>query len=1086
MDRVSRFDLRTRLIVLFTSAALVAALTSYLTNTGIVASALLTVALAFGGIEWLLARRLRSLADTLERLRDASQTALITGREGDEMARISGAVDHIATALRTGRAEQQVTDSRFSTIVNIALDAIISVDDNQRIILFNRGAEQTFGYRAEEVMGQTLDLLIPARFAQTHWDHVREFGSGSISARQMNERRAIIGRHRDGREFPAEASISRIIDGGRTIYTTILRDITERTRAEAALRKSESRLAEAQRVGHLGSWELDLINNALWWSDEVYRMFEIDPQQFGASYEAFLATVHPEDREFVNRAYQESLRTRTPYDIVHKLMMKDGRVKYVHERCETEYGADGTAVRSIGTVLDITERKHAEDVVQQIAEGVSAVTGSAFFRSLLKHLAQTLQTEYAFVGGFVDGRLDRIRTLSVHADGQVADNFEYELRGTPCEDVVRQAFCAHPEEVQKRYPRDRLLAEMGVQSYLGIPLFDSSGHVMGLMAVMGRHRFRNVPLGESLLRIFAVRASAELERQQMVDQLATALKEIEHVTESIPDMLCMLDSDARLIRWNYNVEAATGRTRAELDRAPLIDLIAAEERDTAFEATRRGLAEGVSEVEAHLQRKDGTSVPYHWRFASLKHSDGRVAGLVGIGRDITKDRYAEETIRQLAYYDSLTMLPNRVMAQERLEQALRSGERRQAPVTFLLMDLNDFKDINNTLGHHHGDLLLKEIGPRLHGILRQSDTVARLGGDEFALVLPDTDLEGALRVAKKAHEVLAAPFKVEGLNIAVEASIGIACFPDHGTTASVLMQRADVAMYAAKHSGGGSAVYAAERDHYSARRLALMGELRYAIEHNELALFYQPKIHMQTRRVIGVEALLRWKHPHRGVIAPDEFIPLAERSGLIRPLTQWVLSAALDQARAWEQAGFQLSVAVNLSARNLLDAQLPDHLVELLRRTGTPPDRLELEITESTIMVDPARASEVLTRLHHMGISLAIDDFGTGYSSLGYLKRLPVSAVKIDKSFVKNMEADDNDAVIVRSTVELAHNLGLQVIAEGVETSYLWERLAALGCDAAQGYYVSQPMPAEALSRWFVDSPWQVTMVPPTSTPKAA
>jgi diguanylate cyclase (GGDEF)-like protein len=400
--------------------------------------------------------------------------------------------------------------------------------------------------------------------------------------------------------------------------------------------------------------------------------------------------------------------------------------------------------------------------------------------------------------------------------------------------------------------------------------------------------------------------------------------------------------------------------------------------------------------------------------------------------------------------------------------------------------LNDFKDVNNTLGHHHGDLLLKEIGPRLQGFLRQSDTVARLGGDEFALLLPDTDQEGALRVAKKAHEVLAVPFKVEGLNIAVEASIGIAHFPDHGATASVIMQRADVAMYAAKRSGSGSAVYAAERDHYSARRLALMGELRYAIEHDELALFYQPKIHMQTRRVIGVEALLRWRHPHRGIIPPDEFIPLAERSGLIRPLTAWVLSTALDQARAWEHDGLQLSVAVNLSARNLSDTQLPDHLTDLLRRTGAPAGRLELEITESSIMADPARALDVLTRLHRMGIPLAIDDFGTGYSSLGYLKRLPVSAVKVDKSFVKNMETDDNDAVIVRSTVELAHNLGLQVIAEGVETSYLWDRLAALGCDAAQGYYMSQPMPADALSKWFVDSPWQVPMVPPASAADAA
>jgi diguanylate cyclase (GGDEF)-like protein/PAS domain S-box-containing protein len=557
----------------------------------------------------------------------------------------------------------------------------------------------------------------------------------------------------------------------------------------------------------------------------------------------------------------------------------------------------------------------------------------------------------------------------------------------------------------------------------------------------------------------------------------------QRVMEMIPDMLFILDPDGRVIRWNKAAEAATGRGAEELDRLSFVDLIVPEERELVFEAIRRGMA---SEVEARLLRPDGTSFPLHWNCASLQDSQGRPIGLVGIGRDITDRRHAEETIRQLAYYDSLTSLPNRAMAHERLALDIRSAERRQSPVAFLLMDLNDFKAVNNTLGHHHGDLVLQQIGPRLRDILRQSDTVARLGGDEFGVVLPDTDLEGALRVAKKAHHVLSIPFPVEGLSIAVEASIGIALFPAHGASAALIMQHADVAMYGAKHNGGGSAVYAADRDHYSARRLALMGELRYAIEHQELTLYFQPKIHMQTRRAVGVEALVRWKHPHRGMIPPDEFIPLAERSGLIRPLTEWVLAAAMDQAGKWERQGFQLSVAVNLSARNLLDAQLPEHLEDLLRRTGTPPTRLELEITESTIMADPARALEVLTRLHDMGVPLAIDDFGTGYSSLGYLKRLPVSAVKIDKSFVKNMADDDNDAVIVRSTIELAHNLGLQVVAEGVETSYLWDRLVGLGCDAAQGYYISPPMAADALSTWFVDAPWQVAMIPPASAADAA
>jgi diguanylate cyclase (GGDEF)-like protein len=425
----------------------------------------------------------------------------------------------------------------------------------------------------------------------------------------------------------------------------------------------------------------------------------------------------------------------------------------------------------------------------------------------------------------------------------------------------------------------------------------------------------------------------------------------------------------------------------------------------------------------------------------------------------------------------LTTLPNRALLQDRLTQAILTGHRENTPVAFILMDLDRFKDINNTLGHHHGDLLLRQIGPRIQKLLRESDTIARLGGDEFAILLPDTDGEGARQVVAKLEKTLEAPFAIDGLTVTVEASIGIALYPEHGSKAETLIQRADVAMYTAKHGGGGHAVYSPEHDQYSPGRLALMGELRDAIEHDELVLHYQPKIHLPTSRVIGVEALVRWQHPHRGLMPPDEFVPLAEQTGLIKPLTLGVITAALRQLQIWRGDGLRLNMAVNLSARNLQDPQLPDQVAELLQNAGALPEHLELEITESTIMADPARALDILTRLNRMGLVLTIDDFGTGYSSLGYLKRLPVSAIKIDKSFVRNMAEDDNDAVIVRSTIELAQNLGLTVVAEGVETQYILDRLAALGCDAAQGYYMSRPMPADALTRWFHESPWQVTKV---------
>lgn len=436
---------------------------------------------------------------------------------------------------------------------------------------------------------------------------------------------------------------------------------------------------------------------------------------------------------------------------------------------------------------------------------------------------------------------------------------------------------------------------------------------------------------------------------------------------------------------------------------------------------------------------------------------------------------AEQTIKYLAYYDPLTSLPNRILLLERLQQAVLDGQRGQHPVALLLMDLNHFKEINDTLGHRYGDILLYQVGSRIKRVLFEPDMVSRLGGDEFAVLLPRLAAAEHINVViQKILKALEEPFLIENLPIAVEASIGIALYPDHGADAETLFQRADVAMYAAKRTGSGYAVYVAELDQHSPRRLALMGELRQAIEQNQLLLHYQPKISLMTGHVIGVEALVRWQHPEYGFIPPDRFIGPAEQTGLIGPLTQWVLNTALNQHRAWYQAGKKLTVSINLSARNLHDSQLPDQLAELMRACGGSPEQLELEITESAIMADPTRAMEILLKLHKMGIRFSIDDFGTGYSSLAYLKKMPVDTIKIDKSFVINMAKDANDAVIVRSTIELGHNMGIKVVAEGVENKEAYQRLAELGCDAAQGYYMGRPLPAAELSRWLDESAWGI------------
>jgi diguanylate cyclase (GGDEF)-like protein len=433
----------------------------------------------------------------------------------------------------------------------------------------------------------------------------------------------------------------------------------------------------------------------------------------------------------------------------------------------------------------------------------------------------------------------------------------------------------------------------------------------------------------------------------------------------------------------------------------------------------------------------------------------------------------EDQIIYQATHDSLTGLPNRTLFFDRLSQAIAFSKRSGESVGMITMDVDRFKEINDTLGHHFGDQLLIEIGRRLERTLRESDTVARLGGDEFAVKFTAATQQHAAEVATRVSTAFDAPFVLGDVSIDVNASLGIAIYPVHADDADTLMKRSDIAMYDAKKNHSGFAMYEAGRDEYTLRRLTLMMELRQAIARDELELYFQPKINFLSERVVHAEALVRWKHARHGVMRPDEFIPLAEQAGNIGLITKWVVRKAIAQCAAWQRAGLELAVAVNLSALDLLDSELPTFISGLLSEAGLPPSKLVLEITESAVMKDAAYAQKVLRDLKNRGVALAIDDFGTGYSSLAHLKRLPVDELKIDKSFVQNLtESATDDLVIVRSTIELGHNMGLIVIAEGVETVESWDILKRLGCDMAQGYYMSPPLPADKFSEWFGTSQW--------------
>jgi diguanylate cyclase (GGDEF)-like protein len=429
-------------------------------------------------------------------------------------------------------------------------------------------------------------------------------------------------------------------------------------------------------------------------------------------------------------------------------------------------------------------------------------------------------------------------------------------------------------------------------------------------------------------------------------------------------------------------------------------------------------------------------------------------------------RQAEEN-RHQSLHDTLTGLPNRTLFHDRVQQALLTGRREGLRLAVMIMDVDRFKEINETLGHHNGDHLLRLIALRLKGTLRESDTIARLGGDEFGLLLPKVDPPGAAaQVARKVIKALKdEPLVVGGLTLDVGASIGIALYPEHGEDVDILLRRADVAMYAAKESLAGYESYREDHNRYSPSRLALAGELRRAIEDRTLVLHYQPKAELGSGRIRGVEALVRWPHPSRGLLTPEQFVPLAENTGLIKPLTLFVLDTGLRQLRTWRRSGLDITVAVNISAASLHDPQFPRQVKQLLRKWKVDPSWLELEITESSIMKDSVRGLEVLAELSGMGVRLSIDDFGTGYSSLAYLKQLPVQEIKIDKSFVLGLVADPSAAMIVRSVIDLGRNLGLSVVAEGVETEAIWRQLGNLGADLAQGFYLARPAPSDEIAQ---------------------
>ena len=553
--------------------------------------------------------------------------------------------------------------------------------------------------------------------------------------------------------------------------------------------------------------------------------------------------------------------------------------------------------------------------------------------------------------------------------------------------------------------------------------------------------------------------------------------------DSANDAIFVLCDEQKFLVCNRVTQEWLGTTEAVLtrhnQRLPITEFFSDPESQARFqEAFNLALHGEPQRFECRITPGKGAA---HWVEMNISRVNVAAGDMViVVARDIGRQRAQQLVIEHQATHDDLTGLANRHHLQEHLTQAIEAARRDGTRVALITLDIDRFKDINNTLGHDIGDRLLQQMADRLRHIAERPDMVAREGGDEFAVLMPQANFEDAQALARRILGSMEQSFEIGGddaipaQSFMLDVTIGIALFPEHGSDANHLIQHADVAMYQAKRLNSGFAFYEAGQDMHSMERLSLMGELRRAISDSEMELHYQPIIDIAARRLGGVEALVRWNHPTRGLLYPDSFIPLAEHTGLIRALDRWVVEAALQASQAWAQAGLDLGVSVNLSVGSLHDVQIAPWLIEQLQRYSIPATRLQVEVTESAMMTEPERAEEVLTRLAATGVSIAVDDFGIGYSSLSYLKRLPLHKIKIDKSFVINMAESDDDTMIVHSTIELAHNLSLSVVAEGVENAQSWSLLKALRCDAAQGWHIAKAMPADALGPWIKTSGWKL------------
>jgi diguanylate cyclase (GGDEF)-like protein len=717
-------------------------------------------------------------------------------------------------------------------------------------------------------------------------------------------------------------------------------------------------------------------------------------------------------------------------------------------------------------------------------------------QAILHRLQQDTGADMVLFGELQTSPVLCVQTLCSRLDQTWQSNFSYLLSTHPCHTVIESKRFQQWQDLAEHFPEAFLQHDNKLTAYAGFPVLSDDQETVGVVAVMSRSPWKDPTLLELQLSKYA--AEFQLQHDGIVNAIEQArllrklnirddfLREYVHdnptgvtFSELMPPLPINLPSEQLVHRLMHTaIVVECNRTIARMYGYPDASSMLGERPldvngpEKAARIADYWIRHGfdIRDIESQAIDADG-NVTWFSGSAFGKIVDGKILHVWTMRRDLTVQKRYEAAIQHKAHHDALTGLPNRYWFQDRVETLSKDHVARGKRLCVGLLDLNGFKEVNDTLGHAVGDQILRAVAVRLlKGLKLHGAEMARLGGDEFALIMPEiADPSRAEAMGCTLQQLLNEPFEVEDMRLSIGGSLGLALFPDWQETGEDLMRLADVAMYAAKKDGMPMRWYHPDIDNHSKRRLSLLTSLGPAIEAGELFLVYQPKIDVWNGNHSGFEALLRWRHPVHGLIPPNDFIPFAETNEVIRPLTRWVLNEAIRQGAAWLAKGTRLKMAVNVSVRNLLDEQLEGYILECLQKYDFPADLLELEVTESALMTRPAQAMTMLQSLRAIGVSIAIDDFGTGYSSLAYLARLPVTTLKVDQAFVKDMVHSKSEEQIVRSIIGLAHQCQLTVVAEGVEDEATLIALLNMGCDLAQGYFIARPMEAEQASKWKLD-----------------